>query len=368
MLPISFTQTRFINPIVLFKAFIWFLLRGFQLNNNKKYKNIFLHNLDKNDFSNLLIPDNIKVTKKIEQGTLILLGKFKIFFILRLIFSLKKVRLVDKNFYLSSEASTRLRLYYYDFSDISERTNYINTSMENFKSLKKIINFENIALLGTGPSYDKAKDYYHEKNLEIVSCNSAIYDDDLWNSGCKIICFGDPVFHFGNSSEAYRFKQEVIKRFNTKKFYIICPIVAFPILVHDWKIDKRYIIGLQPSENNYKIGINKNLLSPNTSNVLTEFMLPFGSLLSKNIYLGGFDGRDKNETNFWKYSKKTTQTLDEHKDNHPSFFYDRNIKKYYRTHISILRKQIYELEKNGYLISNVTNSNIEILKERNINE
>ena len=139
-------------------------------------------------------------------------------------------------------------------------------------------------------------------------------------------------------------------------------------MVHDWKIDKRFIIGFQPSGNNYKIGSNKNLLSPNTSNVLTEFMLPIASLLAKNIYLGGFDGREKNETNFWKYSKKTIQTLDEHKDNHPSFFYDRSIKKYYRTHISILRKQIHALEKKGYVIGNITNSNIEILKERIINE
>ena len=368
MLPISFTQTKFINPLVLFKAFIWYLLRGFQLKNNKKYKNIFLHDFDKNNFSDLLIPDNIHVSKNIENDTLILIGKFKIFLFVKYFFFLRKVRLIDKNFYLSSEASTRLRLYYYDFSTVSERASYINKSIENFKTLKKITNLENIALLGTGPSFDQARDYYQEKNLEVVSCNSGIYDEQLWNSGCRIICFGDPVFHFGNSTEAQRFKKEVINRFNNQKFYIVCPIVAFPILVNDWKIDQNFIIGLQPSENNLKIGSNKNLFSQNSSNVLTEFMLPIASLLAQNIYLGGFDGREKDEKNFWQYSKNTQQTLDEHKENHPSFFDDRNINKYYKSHILILSKQIKELEKKGYQIFNVTASNIDILKERSINE
>tara|TARA_B100001093_G_scaffold519839_1_gene610852 strand:+ start:11391 stop:12497 length:1107 start_codon:yes stop_codon:yes gene_type:complete len=368
MLPISFTQTKFLNPLNMIKAFIWFFLRGFQLNNKKKYEKIVIKNFDKSEFLNLIIPNDIEVVSKVEDDTLILLSKFKPYLFLKYIFSLKKIRLLDKNFFLSSEASTRFRLNYYDFSSLQEREEYINISNKNFESLKKFKNFDSIALLGTGPSYDLARSHYQNRNLEIVACNSGIYDDQLWDVGCKIFCFADPVFHFGSSPEAHRFKNAVLKRFNNEKFFIICPIVAFPILVHDWKIDKRFIIGFQPSGNNYKIGSNKNLLSPNTSNVLTEFMLPIASLLAKNIYLGGFDGREKNETNFWKYSKKTIQTLDEHKDNHPSFFYDRSIKKYYRTHISILRKQIHALEKKGYVIGNITNSNIEILKERIINE
>ena len=130
-------------------------------------------------------------------------------------------------------------------------------------------------LLGTGPSFDKARDYYQDKNLEVVSCNSGIYDEQLWNSGCRIICFGDPVFHFGNSTEAQRFKKEVINRFNNQKFYIVCPIVAFPILVNDWKIDQNFIIGLQPSENNLKIGSNKNLF-------FTKFKQCFNRIYASN--------------------------------------------------------------------------------------
>ena len=196
---------------------------------------------------------------------------------------------------MSSEASTRLRFQYYDFSNLVERDNYINLSIENFKTLKNLTSNKIIGILGTGPSYDIARDYYKENNLEIVACNSSIYDDELWNSECKIFCFADPVFHFGTSSEAYRFKDTVIKRFKENKFYIICPIAAFPILSNDWKIDSSYIIGLQPSTKNFNIGVNTDLSSPNTSNVLTEFMFPISAMISKKIYLGGFDGRDLNE-------------------------------------------------------------------------
>ncbi len=367
MLPISFTQTKFINPINLLKAFLWFLLRGFQLRNNKKYKKIYLHEFSETKVSNLLIPEDVKFTEKIENDTLILIRKFKFITVLRYLFSLSRIRLIDKNFFLSSEASTRLRFQYYDFSNLVERDNYINLSIENFKTLKNLTSNKIIGILGTGPSYDIARDYYKENNLEIVACNSSIYDDELWNSECKIFCFADPVFHFGTSSEAYRFKDTVIKRFKENKFYIICPIAAFPILSNDWKIDSSYIIGLQPSTKNFNIGVNTDLSSPNTSNVLTEFMFPISAMISKKIYLGGFDGRDLNEKNFWKYSETTIQTLDEHKENHPSFFNDRNINKYYKRHVSNLSRQINDLEKEGYQIYNVTNTNIGILNERMIN-
>ena len=93
-------------------------------------------------------------------------------------------------------------------------------------------------------------------------------------------------------------------------------------------------------------------------------MLPVASKISKNIELAGFDGRKKYEKNFWQYSEKTFQPLDEHKLDHPSFFNDRNIDKYYREHLKILRKQINLLEDNSYIVLNKTPSNIIFLQER----
>ena len=368
MLPISFKQTKFINPFNFLKSFIWFLLRRIQLKNTKKYEKIFLYGFNKSELSSLLISQQVQIAQKADKETLILIKKFNFLLIFKFLFQLKNIRILDKNFFLSSEASTRFRLRYYDFSSLNEREKFISLSNKNFETFKSLSNFESVAVLGTGPSYENARDIFLNNNIEIISCNSAIYDDELWNKKCRIICFADPVFHFGISEEAFRFKSKVIERFNNEKFYIICPIVAFPILVDDWKIDANYIIGFRPIYKNYKIGKDIQLLSPNTSNVLTEFMLPFSVLISKKIYFGGFDGRNIGEKDFWKYSKTTHQTLNEHKKDHPSFFVDRNIGKYYKSHIKILNKQVLELESLDYEIYNVTHSNIDILNERNLIE
>ena len=87
-------------------------------------------------------------------------------------------------------------------------------------------------------------------------------------------------------------------------------------------------------------------------------------MLSKNIFLGGFDGRENDEKNFWKYSDTTNQEINDHQIQHPSFFKDRDMKKYYFSHLSILEKQIKGLEKKGFIIRNVTNSNIQFLNDR----
>ena len=62
-----------------------------------------------------------------------MVSKFRLFIFLKYFLSLKRVRLVDNKFYLSSEASTRLRLYYYDFSSELEREDYVSRSKRNFK-------------------------------------------------------------------------------------------------------------------------------------------------------------------------------------------------------------------------------------------
>ena len=61
MLPISFKQTKFINPLNLIKSFIWFLFRKIQLKNTKKYKKIFLHDFSESEVSSLPIPIQIQI-------------------------------------------------------------------------------------------------------------------------------------------------------------------------------------------------------------------------------------------------------------------------------------------------------------------
>ena len=364
-LPISFIQTKFINPKNILKSIFWYFLRSFQINNIHKHKHIFIYHENLEEINNLDIPKEIRLTSKIDNETLILIYKFNLKLIIKNLKNIRRVRLIDKEFFLTSEASTRFRMYYFDFCSVSERNKYKMLSIENFYSLKKSLLETPVALLGTGPSFTEAKKVFVENKYNIISCNSSIYDDELWHGDCKILCFADPVFHFGTSKEANRFKNAVINRFENKKFYIVCPIFAVPILINNWGIDCKFVIGIDSLNSN---GNNNILTSKNTSNVLTEFMLPLGSLIGKEIYFGGFDGRDKEEKEFWQYSHKTHQTLDEHRIQHPSFFSDRSMSKYYKQHINILEKQINDLEKQNYKIINITKSFIPALKKRGIDE
>lgn len=364
MFPISINQLKLINFAKIYKIIIWFLLRNFQLKNELVFDSIFRVTKNKDTEINL---DYLNLSLKDipSSNTLIVFEdfNFKIFF--KYLKYLKNMRILDKNFLLTAEASTRFRLLFYDLSTETKKQEYYSLSHKNFQTFYENFTSSNIAILGTGPSFDEGKKNFIDRSVNTFTCNSAIYDDDIWSTNQFILCFADPVFHFGLSLEAKRFRDEVINKFNKYKFYIVVPIEAFPLLINEWKIDKNYLIGLIPKNGKVKYPLlDLELVTKRTSNIMTEFMLPVASKISKNIELAGFDGRKKYEKNFWQYSEKTFQPLDEHKLDHPSFFNDRNIDKYYREHLKILRKQINLLEDNSYIVLNKTPSNIIFLQER----
>ena len=95
MLPISFRQTKFINPLNFVKSFIWFLFRRIQLKNTKKYKKIFLYDFSKSEVSSLSIPLHIQFVEKADKDTLILIKKFNFLLIFKFVFQLKNIRNIN---------------------------------------------------------------------------------------------------------------------------------------------------------------------------------------------------------------------------------------------------------------------------------
>jgi len=363
MFPISITQLKLLNFFKLHKIILWTLLRKFQLENTNSYESIFIADTT-NIENNLESMFSLPLVDYPNNKSLIIFHKFNFIKFMKLIRFIKNIRILDKNFFTTAEASTRFRLYFYDICNEETKKHYRFQSQTNYENYLQANENETIGILGTGPSYEEGKKLYLSDNLHIITCNSAIYDDVWKNYNCTLV-FADPVFHFGTSSEAKRFKEEVITKFSQYKFYIFVPISGFPILHLEWGIDKNYIVGIDSTKGGQLLPLLKqNLSTVRTSNVLTEFMLPLSANLSKKINLAGFDGRVVSDKNFWQYSNKTEQNLESHKSNHPSFFDDRNIDNYYRKHISILEKQIMLLEKNDYIISNKTISNIEFLNDR----
>lgn len=365
MLPISISQIKHLNLKNLFKIIFWTIIRFIQINNKNNYQFIYILGPSGVNNHGIYIPESVLITKNINTQTIILITKFNLLEIVKKIRHFKRFRIVDKNFFLTSEASTNMRLWYCDFTSGKDKVLYKEISEINLARLISTNINKPIAVLGTGPSYNSAKDYFIKKEIKIITCNSAVYDSDLWKINNVSLCFADPVFHFGQSEEAMKFKNEVIKKFNEKPFYIILPIEGFPIVKNNWGIDEGYLIGLQKGSQTQLNGqFGETIKLKRTSNILTEFMIPLSTMTSKNIFLGGFDGRETQEKNFWQYANNTNQDLDPHVESHPSFFNDRDMLKYYENHIKILENQISGLEKKGYVFNNITESNIEFLNKR----
>ena len=109
------------------------------------------------------MPLDIEIVEDINKNTLIIVNKFKIIKILKNIFRLNRIRLADKDFFLTSEASTNMRLWYFDFSSKDERIKYDSISKRNLDRLVSEFNNEKICILGTGPSFDSALKIFSSK-------------------------------------------------------------------------------------------------------------------------------------------------------------------------------------------------------------
>ena len=170
MLPISLSQIKSFNIKNQFKISIWAIFRSFQLKNKKKYSSVYFDKDTEITKTKIYLPNNIETVKTIKEDTLIIINKVKISNILKQIFRLKNVRLADKSFFLTSEASTNMRLWFYDFSSENDRKKYNNISLKNLNELVSSIDTEKISLLGTGPSFQKALKVFKTNNY-IITCN-----------------------------------------------------------------------------------------------------------------------------------------------------------------------------------------------------
>ena len=84
------------------------------------------------------------------------------------------MRILDKNYLLTTEASTRFRIHYFDICDENQKAKYLELSINNFAYIKNIISSDEIGLLGTGPSFEIGKEIFSKERLSIITCNSAI--------------------------------------------------------------------------------------------------------------------------------------------------------------------------------------------------
>ncbi len=206
-------------------------------------------------------------------------------------------------------------------------------------------------ILATGPSaltVDLAK---VEADVRIT-CNSAVRDlDRIKEFRPNIICFTDPVFHFGPSRYAAGFRRDAVRAAEEVDALVVCGhAFAGPLLGLEPALKERLVVLPYQHGGPWRWPTDQNPTVRQGNNVMTTLMLPLAQLLADDISIAGADGRQPTENYFWKhnpqlqYSDELMQTVF---DAHPWFFRDRVYSDYYEEFCEILEALIQVGERAG---------------------
>jgi len=202
----------------------------------------------------------------------------------------------------------------------------IDLSRTIFRTQIELLNklsYQKSYIFGTGASLEKALDIDWSDGYRIV-CNTIVRDSELWNHiNPHFIVAGDAIYHFGHTSFAKKFREDLFERLKETKTFFVYPELFHNIVIKDFEEFSDRLIPI-PKGQYQKINENlsHNFQLPSLHNVLSLLLLPLACTLSKNIYLWGFDGRAPDDKLFWSNSKKHSYSefIYELKESHPCFF------------------------------------------------
>ena len=236
--------------------------------------------------------------------------------------------------------------------DLIENKNYlINQLKIKFsKFSKELGKFSSAWVLATGPSVEKFINYDYDSSL-VIACNSTILDNKLVEH-CqpKILVFADPIFHFGVSEYAGKFREIVKKRLSESNITIIVPIKYYSLLISKFPEYESRIIAIPFSnEIDFNFDLENSFLVKTTSNILTLLLLPVASHFSDNINILGCDGRSLDDDSYFWGHGKSVQINDKManiKKVHPGFF-NIDYNEYYFEHCHTLDNLLLAGERKG---------------------
>ncbi len=237
-----------------------------------------------------------------------------------------------------------------------------------FAAIAKACTAKRAFLFGTGPSFDKVDLAALPPGLRIATNSMVANPDVLEQLKPDIIVASDPIFHAGPSRYAYEFRHKLvsaIERYDAKFIFPMRDVGVYTAHLPAHIQHQLIPVPLtSPGQINYRM--SESLSTATTGNVMTLLLLPVAASLTKELVLGGFDGRSLEANDyFWQHSS-TVQINSEMasiQQAHPAFFaidYD----DYYLTHIDVVRRYLDTLETNGYRICCLTDSHVPALKSR----
>jgi glycosyltransferase involved in cell wall biosynthesis/Flp pilus assembly protein TadD/uncharacterized Rossmann fold enzyme len=238
-----------------------------------------------------------------------------------------------------------------------------------FQKMVGLLNaFNKCYIFGTGPSLEEAFDHDFSDGI-VIACNSMVKNKPLLKHlNPSIIVIADPIFHAGCSSYAGEFRNYLCNALDSYNAFLIVPFRDYKLYLGN--LDEKYhdrIIGL-PFEHLERVNLDilKKYVVKTTSNVLTLFLIPIASTLSKEVHIMGCDGRKIEENNyFWTHHKDSqiNEQMGNIKIAHPAFFkIDYN--DYYLEHCETLENWLSTGESKGISYFNMTPSYIPAMQKR----
>jgi hypothetical protein len=280
-----------------------------------------------------------------------------------------KTEIIDEGFYSHAESLVFQKAYYWLIND-NLKASIRRISDRNFSRLfTKLADKKSAYCFLTGPSISRYRSIHINPDAVKMICNSLVKNKTFLSfiGGPDIITFADPVFHFGASEYAIKFCEYLMEVVIIYKPFVVIPEFTAPLLLAWFPELEPYLIGLQTTERQ-----DFNLPSPDnpqvraTDNIMTIFMLPLAAALADHISIAGADGREKQETYFWKFSHDSqfTEAMESVYEYHPSFFRDRNYVDYYEAHCRLVEDIIQHIEKKDKSVTSETPSFIPALSKR----
>lgn len=224
-------------------------------------------------------------------------------------------------------------------------------------------------VLATGPSARLVEPDAITATIRII-CNSAVRDVDLLRAlRPNVICFGDPVFHYGPSRYSAAFRRDLLRAVKeTDAVLVTIEPWAGLLLAHNPELsDRLVILRVRRGRPTWTWPTRQRMVVRMTGNILTTAMLPIAFALSDHVEVAGCDGRQPSESYFWHHNKRaqySDELMQTAFQSHPAFFRDRDYGDYYNTHCDELESLLSTAEAAGKRVRAVTPSFIPALGRR----
>jgi hypothetical protein len=276
------------------------------------------------------------------------------------------VDVVDPAFYSHTEPVTWGEVSAAARSGLEDRSRGVYESLE-----RRAEAWDESYVFATGPSLDRAFEREFPEDALSVICNSIVRNDDLLDHlQPDVLTFADPVFHFGPSRYAVRFREDAVRAIREYDLVAVVPEEYRELLVGHYPELADRVVGIRSVyDDTFRFPTSDSLEVMGTANIMTKLMLPVASALTDHVRIVGADGRKEDESYFWEHSdigQYDDELMNTAFETHPAFFRDRVYTDYYQEHVDILTDMIEYGEKEEVEYESVTPSYIPCLNLRTI--